>query len=125
MAGALKLSESLMERYLSAARKISRAAIGDTPRACAQTYNVSPALRQDEQVEGLPFGTRGGTLITHLFPLDAEYVFSFDLANTTAGADLDVLLDGERLKLFNIQRGGRAVDADGNELPRSSKSGCR
>ena len=117
MAGALKLSESLMERYLSAARKISRAAIGSTPSGpAAQTYNVSPALRQDEQVEGLPFGTRGGTLITHLFPVDAEYVFNFGLANTTGGADLDVLLDGERLKLFNVQRGTRAVDADGNEL---------
>jgi mono/diheme cytochrome c family protein len=117
MAGALKLSESLMERYLSAARKISRAAIGSTPSGpAAQTYNVSPALRQDEQVEGLPFGTRGGTLITHLFPVDAEYVFNFGLANTTSGADLDVLLDGERLKLFNVQRGARAVDADGNEM---------
>src|SRR5829696_4796567 len=50
MAGALKLSESLMERYLSAARKISRAAIGTAPSVpAAQTYNVSPALRQDEQ----------------------------------------------------------------------------
>ena len=117
MAGALKLSESLMERYLSAARKISRAAIGSTPSGpAAQTYNVSPALRQDEQVEGLPFGTRGGTLITHLFPVDAEYVFNFGLANTTGGADLDVLLDGDRLKLFNVQRGARAVDADGNEM---------
>jgi mono/diheme cytochrome c family protein len=117
MAGALKLSESLMERYLSAARKISRAALGAAPSVpAAQTYNVSPALRQDEQVEGLPFGTRGGALISHLFPIDAEYVFNFNLANTTGGADLDVLLDGERLKLFNIQRGARAVDADGNEL---------
>jgi mono/diheme cytochrome c family protein len=117
MAGALKLSESLMERYLSAARKISRAAIGSTPSGpVAQTYNVSPALRQDEQVEGLPFGTRGGTLITHLFPVDAEYVFNFGLANTTGGAELDVLMDGERLKLFTVQRGARAVDADGNEM---------
>ena len=117
MAGALKLSESLMERYLSAARKISRAAIGSAPSGpAAQTYNVSPGLRQDEQVEGLPFGTRGGTLITHLFPVDAEYVFNFGLANTTGGADLDVLLDGERLKLFNVPRGARAVDADGNEM---------
>jgi mono/diheme cytochrome c family protein len=116
MAGALKLSESLMERYLSAARKISRAAIGVAPSAPgAQIYNVSPALRQDERVDGLPFGTRGGTLITHLFPQDAEYIVRFDLANTTGGADLDVLLDGERIRLFNVKRGARAVDADGNE----------
>ena len=57
-------------------------------------------------MEGLPFGTRGGTLIKHQFPQDAEYVFRFNLANTTAGADLDVMLDGERIKLFNIARGG-------------------
>jgi mono/diheme cytochrome c family protein len=117
MAGALKLSESLMERYLSAARKISRAAVGGTPTSvAAETFNVSPAARQDEQVEGLPFGTRGGTLIKHQFPQDAEYVFNFNLANTTAGADLDVLLDGVPIKQFNVKRGGRAVDADGNEL---------
>jgi mono/diheme cytochrome c family protein len=117
MAGALKLSESLMERYLSAARKISRAAVGSAPPGiAAETYNVSPALRQDQQVEGLPFGTRGGTLITHQFPQDAEYVFNFNLANTTAGADLDVLLDGQHIKQFNVKRGGRAVDADGNEI---------
>ena len=61
-------------------------------------------------MDGLPFGTRGGTLIKHQFPQDAEYVFSFNLANTTAGADLDVMLDGERIKQFNIARGGRAVD---------------
>ena len=117
MAGALKLSESLMERYLTAARRISRSAIGVAPSTpVAETYNVSPALRQDERVEGLPFGTRGGTLITHLFPVDAEYTISFNLANTTNGAEVDVLLDGDRLKLFTVKRGGRAVDADGNEM---------
>jgi mono/diheme cytochrome c family protein len=116
MAGALKLSESLMERYLSAARKISRAAIGFAPSVpAAETYHVSPALRQDERVDGLPFGTRGGTLITHLFPQDADYIFRFDLSNTTAGADLDVTIDGERIKLFTVKPGARAVDADGNE----------
>jgi uncharacterized protein DUF1592/uncharacterized protein DUF1588/uncharacterized protein DUF1585/uncharacterized protein DUF1587/uncharacterized protein DUF1595/cytochrome c len=116
MAGALKLSESLMERYLSAARKISRAAIGFAPSAPgAQTYHVSPALRQDDRIEGLPFGTRGGTLITHLFPQDAEYVFRFDLSNTTGGAELEVTVDGDRINLFTVKPGARAVDADGNE----------
>ena len=117
MAGALKVSESLMERYLSAARKISRAAVGEAPPgAAAQTYHVSPALLQDERIEGLPFGTRGGTLIAHLFPRDAEYVFRFELANTTGGADFDFMLDGEPIKRFSIKTGARAVDADGNEL---------
>jgi len=117
MAGALKVSESLMERYLSAARKISRAAVGDEPPGvAAETYHVSPALLQDDRVEGLPFGTRGGTLITHLFPRDAEYSFRFELANTTGGAELDFMIDGEKVKTFTIKTGARAVDADGNEL---------
>ena len=116
MAGALKISESLMERYLSAARKISRAAIGSaTPGPAAQSYLVSPALLQNEHVEGLPFGTRGGALIQHQFPQDAEYAFRFDLAGVSGGADVDVLLDGDRLQLLTVKRGARAVDVDGNE----------
>jgi mono/diheme cytochrome c family protein len=115
MAGALKMSESLMERYLSAARKISRAALGEAGGVVAQTYNVSPALLQNEHVEGLPFGTRGGSLIKHYFPEDAEYSFRFDLAGVATGADVDVLLDGDRLQLLSVKSGRRAVDIDGNE----------
>jgi hypothetical protein len=117
MAGALKISESLMERYLSAARKISRAAVGATPSpVAAQIYLVSPALLQNEHVEGLPFGTRGGTLLKHQFTQDAEYAFRLEVAGAAAGAGIDVLLDGERLQLMNLKPGGRAVDVDGNEL---------
>jgi hypothetical protein len=115
MAGALKISESLMERYLSSARKVSRAAIGAPVSVAAQTYHLSPALVQTGHVEGLPFGTRGGTLIQHIFPQDAEYVFRFEVAGGGSGADLDVLLDGERLKLINLRGGGRTVDVDGYE----------
>jgi hypothetical protein len=116
VAGGLRISESLMERYLTAARRISRAAVGVAPATpAAETYNVSPALPQDDRVEGLPFGTRGGMLVTHQFPYDAEYVFRFELANATNGAELEFLLDGERIKLFEVERGQRAVDLDGNE----------
>jgi cytochrome c5 len=116
IAGVLKVSESLMERYLSAARKISRAAIGsEPPGAGAQTYAVSPGLLQDDRVDGLPFGTRGGTIFTHIFPRDAEYTFRFDLANLSNAAELEFMLDGERVKLFTIKGGGRSTDADGNE----------
>ena len=57
-----------MERYLSAARRISRLALGsaDTP-ATSFTVRLRPDLPQYERVEGLPFGTRGGTLIRHTF----------------------------------------------------------
>ena len=117
VAGGIRLSESLMERYLLAARQISRMAVGSPPSApVAETHNVSPALPQDSHIEGLPFGTRGGAVVEHVFPQDAEYTFRFELANTTAGAELEFLLDGERVKQFGINRGQRAVDADGNEL---------
>jgi cytochrome c551/c552 len=117
VAGALKMSESLVERYLSAARKITRAALGRAPAApAAEVYKISPALPQDERVEGLPFGTRGGALIRHHFPQDAEYVFRFDLANTTNGAELDVTLDGAPVQQFGVKPGQRATDLDGNEI---------
>ncbi len=115
MAGSLQVSESLMERYLTAARRISRAAVGAPVPQAAQTYNVSPAMLQDERVEGLPFGTRGGTLIRHLFPQDAEYEFRLLLAGAATGADVEVAIDGERVQLFNVKPRARVVDADGNE----------
>ena len=74
IASALKVSPTLMERYLAAARKISRAAVG-TPvtSPLVQTFRVPPDLSQETHIEGLPFGTRGGTLVRYNFPQDGEY----------------------------------------------------
>ncbi len=117
VAGGVKLSEALMERYLSAARRISRAAIGAPPAGpVAHTHKISPALPQDVHVEGLPFGTRGGALVHHLFPQDAEYLFRFELANLTNGADLELFLDGGPVQQLTVNRGQRSTDADGNEI---------
>ena len=117
VAGGIKLSEALMERYLSAARRISRAAIGAPPSGpVAQTHKVSPALPQDVRVEGLPFGTRGGAVVHHLFPQDADYLFRFELANLANGADLEFFLDGEPVQQLTVNRGQRSTDADGNEI---------
>ena len=117
IAGVLRVSESLMERYLTAARRISRAAVGTTPPTpVAETYTVSPALPQDDHIEGLPYGTRGGTLITHRFPLDAEYVLRAEVSRVTDGAELEVTIDGERVELFRMQRGAPSLDIDGNEV---------
>jgi len=117
IAGVLRVSESLMERYLTAARRISRAAIGTTPPTpVAVTYTVSPALPQDDHIDGLPYGTRGGTLITHQFPLDADYVLRVDVSRVTDVAELEVTVDGERVELFRMQRGLASLDLDGNEV---------
>ena len=117
IAGVLRVSESLMERYLTAARRISRAAVGTTPpTAAARTYPVSPALPQDDHVEGLPYGTRGGALLTHRFPLDAEYVLRVEVSRVAGAAQLEVTVDGERVELFRMLQGLPSLDIDGNEV---------
>ena len=81
----LGVSPVLMERYLTAARRISAVAVGDAADiiATADTYKVRPDASQDRHVEGLPLGTRGGLGVEHVFPLDAEYTISIDLRQTT------------------------------------------
>ena len=117
IAGVLRVSESLMERYLTAARRISRAVVGTTsPTAVAQTYTVSPALPQDDHIEGLPYGTRGGALITHRFPLDAEYILRAEVSRVSGGAELEITMDGERVELFRMKQGLPSLDIDGNEV---------
>jgi hypothetical protein len=106
MAGTLRISQSLMERYLAAAKVISRMAVGDLPPAVeSKIYRVSADLQQHDRMEGLPFGTRGGTMIRHLFPRDAEYEIKIDLAGARASVDphqLEISVDGEQLKFFAI-----------------------
>jgi hypothetical protein len=112
-ADALGVSPALMDRYLAAASKISRMAVGDASVTPSEkTYAVPNDLTQDSHVEGLPFGTRGGILIRHHFPVDGEYIISVELsrggngvfagAAGTKGEELEVSLNGERLQLFNL-----------------------
>src|SRR5262245_6623114 len=77
----LSVSPLLMERYLSAAGRISRMAVGDTTTPPQfQTYDVPRALEQtDRMSEAMPFGSRGGSSIRHNFPVDGEYVISAKL----------------------------------------------
>src|SRR5258705_2314787 len=75
IAGALTMSPALMEAYLSAAGKISRLAIGDAAAPTQAVFDVPSDTAQNYYIEGLPFGTRGGMLITYQFPVDGEYTF--------------------------------------------------
>ena len=110
--GILRMSQSLMERYLAAARTISRLAVGSAPPAMsADTYEAAQDLPQHGRVEALPFGTRGGLYIEHLFPRDAEYDLRVELTGTRRlreNHDLEVTLDGEPVKLVTLgpQRDG-------------------
>src|SRR5688572_9646986 len=108
IADVLGTDPSLMDRYLSAAWKITSAAIGDTDIAPAvATYRVPPDRSQRDHVEGLPLGTRGGMLVSHHFPVDGEYVIRPRLWRNTVDVvrgtetphDLEVSLDGAQLSL--------------------------
>ena len=69
--GMANLSPTLLNRYISAAEKISRLAVGAPRRApSGDTFRIPPDVTQEEHVEGLPLGTRGGTLLPYTFPRD-------------------------------------------------------
>jgi mono/diheme cytochrome c family protein len=85
IATALTTSPLLLERYLAAGLRISELAVGDAEaEPGASTYTISTVVTQDQHVEGLPLGTRGGLLAKHVFPADGEYVFSGRLLKTVA-----------------------------------------
>jgi mono/diheme cytochrome c family protein len=74
IASALGTSPLLLERYLTAAQRISTMAVGDpNVRPGTTEYGISREFSQNMHVEGLPIGTRGGTVVNHVFPADAEY----------------------------------------------------
>ena len=89
------------------------------------TVRLRRDLPQYEQIEQLPFGTRGGTLFRHTFPLDAEYEIKLQLgAGTAAGArQLELNIDGERVKLFTIPRLSRGRGQDRRRIRMSHAAG--
>jgi mono/diheme cytochrome c family protein len=101
LAEALAVSPALIQGYVSAAMKISRLAVGDKTMGPSQvTFTPPPGLAQDRHIDGLPLGTRGGMLINHTFPVDAEYEFA--LGGRGGGpAAIDITLDGEQVKVDN------------------------
>src|SRR5438552_6359859 len=111
-AGALTMSPALMEAYLSAAGKISRLALGDVSAPTQAVFEVPPDTAQNYHIDGLPFGTRGGMLIKYEFPADGEYTFTVKgvtgyfqaVLGQIKGEQLEVTVDGERVKLFDWDR---------------------
>ena len=109
IANVLSVSPALMQAYISAAGKISRLAIGDpTITSQISTYPAPRGLSQAETREGLPAGTRGGFVVEHIFPLDAEYEFrvgrtggGFGLPAVGTDEPVEITLDGARLLLLD------------------------
>ena len=111
IADVLKVSPSLLEQYLRAARTVSALAVGDrktTP--VGVVYRVPPDRSQEDHIEGLPLGTRGGILIHHNFPVDATYELNVVLLQNIVGYvpglewphELEISLDGERVFLAEV-----------------------
>jgi hypothetical protein len=117
IAGALGISSTQVEAYVSAAQKISRLAMGYPEEPTLVVHRTREDTSQDYHVEGLPFGTRGGMLVPHTFPSDGEYtltvtpIFGDNMSPTGFGSvpceRIEMLLDGKRLAIQNWQGGGR------------------
>ncbi len=106
------LSPTLLNRYITAAQKISRLAVGSAPQAPGgEIVRIRPDITQDAHIDGLPIGTRGGALIRYHFPQDGEYEIQVHLMRDRNEAieslnephDLEVLMDRERVELFTIK----------------------
>ena len=109
IAGVLKVSPTLLERYMSAAREISRLAVGASTMApTGETVRIVSDLSQYRHRDGLPFGTRGGVSVPYNFPRDGEYDIRLELLDLFAGApirephQLELSVDGEQITIFNL-----------------------
>ena len=109
MASVLSVSPALMQAYVSAAAQISRLAVGDpTISAGVTTYFPPRGMSQAGHREGMPLGTRGGLVVQHVFPLDAEYEFRigraggglFGLQPVGTDDQVEITLNGERVRLI-------------------------
>lgn len=113
-----ELSPMLLDRYLTAARRISRAAIGTSgDRPDGITVRIPADQTQEGHVAGLPYGTRGGTVVRHHFPVAGEYEFQVRLTRDRdelveglkTNHDLDLLVDRKPMHRFTVKppRGGQ------------------
>src|SRR5206468_3790455 len=110
-----------LDRYVSAAQKISRLAVGSAQSSLQSDIIQLPAdLTQEDQLPGLPIGTRGGASVSYTFAQDGEYdiqiLLARDLAGTVSGLrearahELLVLLDREQVGTFTIQKPANGDD---------------
>jgi hypothetical protein len=125
IAGVLGISPVLLERYTTAAHKISRLAVGSRSiPPTAETFRVASDVPQDEHIDGMPFGTRGGLLVRYTFPSDAEYAFRLKIARDYTDSlapfyephQAEVAIDGARIQVFamapSVGRGNRGSTSD-------------
>src|SRR5687767_5013448 len=109
------LSPTLLNRYISAAQKISRLAVGSAQSSLLNDIiSLRADLTQEDQLPGLPMGTRGGVSTSYTFAQDGEYEIQISLMRDLAGVisglrdgrkhEMQVLLDRELVQTFTISR---------------------
>lgn len=114
VATSLRVSPSFLDQYIDAAHDVTVEAIGN-PQAAVASVQVRAAAgtNQEEHIQGLPLGTRGGMLATHLFPSDGDYVFNINqsagfgggyIAGLDSPQHLIMTVDGQ--KVYETQTGG-------------------
>ena len=110
IAGVLKLSPLLTERYLNAAQKVARLALGTPAPPSGDLYRVPDQLDQDVRLEGMPPGTRGGIRIDYFVPRAGEYDIKarigrgidYDIPHFIGEQTLEISVDGERVRMFTL-----------------------
>jgi len=111
--GVLRISQSLMERYLESSRSISRLAVGNPPPApFSETFRTQQDQQQHARVTGLPIGTRGGMLVSYQFPVDANYDlnvelkgirgYEMDLGSAVETHRLEITVDGVAVETIEV-----------------------
>ena len=120
------LSPTLLESYVSAAEKIGRLAVGRPSLSPGgATVRLKPDLTQEKHLDGLPIGTRGGALISHEFPVNGEYDITIRLSRDrnehieglSESHQIELTLDGERLRIFTIEPVPAATSQSASEQP--------
>ena len=116
------LPPALLDRYISAAQKISALAIGSTQTSLqSDIIRVPPDVTQEGDVSGLPIGTRGGVLIPYTFAQNGEYDIQIYLARGYSGDvdglkdpqphEIKLLLDRTPIGEFTVQRPANGDDS--------------
>ncbi len=113
VAGSLTISPTLLEAYTTAATRIARMAVGYWKSPAAAAYIAPPDSSQNEHIEGLPFGTRGGMAVRHTFPSDGEYKFSVQnlgIGRFIPGEKLEFLIDNELVAMRDYKGVGLSAN---------------
>jgi hypothetical protein len=120
------LSPTLLDRYIAAAEKVSRLAVGRPSRAPGgETIRTRPDLTQEDHIEGLPIGTRGGAVVPYTFPQDGEYEIQIRLTRNrdefveglSEPHEVELLLDRGRVEVFTVEPPRRAAGLPEDQQP--------